>query len=39
MTYQQDFTLPVELLERVNKQGFDILPEAARRAVRKPGDG
>ena len=27
MTYREDFTLPVELLERVNKQGFDILPE------------
>jgi putative transposase len=27
MTYREDFTLPAELLERVNKQGFDILPE------------
>jgi hypothetical protein len=40
MTYREDFTLPAELLERVSKQGFDILPEliqviinAARRAV------
>ena len=27
MTYRKDFTLPAELLERVSKQGFDILPE------------
>jgi transposase-like protein len=27
MTYREDFTLPAELLERVSKQGFDILPE------------
>jgi hypothetical protein len=27
MTYREDFTLPVGILERVNKQGFDILPE------------
>jgi putative transposase len=27
MTYREDFTLPSELLERVSKQGFDILPE------------
>jgi putative transposase len=27
MTYRGDFTLPAELLERVNQQGFDILPE------------
>jgi len=27
MTYREDFTLPAELLERVNQQGFDILPE------------
>jgi TRAP-type mannitol/chloroaromatic compound transport system substrate-binding protein len=27
MNYREDFTLHVELLERVNKQGFDILPE------------
>ncbi len=27
MTYRDDFTLPAELLERVSKQGFDILPE------------
>ena len=27
MTYREDFPLPAELLERVSKQGFDILPE------------
>ncbi len=27
MTYREDFTLPAELLERVSKQGFDILPK------------
>jgi putative transposase len=27
MTYREDFTLPAELLERVNQQGFEILPE------------
>jgi putative transposase len=27
MTYREDFTLPAELLERVSKHGFDILPE------------
>lgn len=27
MTYREDFTLPAELLERVSKQGFNILPE------------
>ena len=27
MTYREDFTLPAGLLERINKQGFDILPE------------
>jgi putative transposase len=27
MTYREDFTLPAELLERVSKQGFDVLPE------------
>ncbi len=26
MTYREDFTLPAELMERVSKQGFDILP-------------
>ena len=27
MTYREDFILPAELLERVSKQGFAILPE------------
>jgi hypothetical protein len=27
MTSREDFTLPAELLERVNKQGFDLLPK------------
>jgi hypothetical protein len=27
MTYQGDFTLPPELLERIASEGFDILPE------------
>lgn len=27
MTYQEDFTLPAELMEQVSKQGFEILPE------------
>jgi hypothetical protein len=26
MTYREDFTLSAELLERVSRQGFDILP-------------
>ena len=27
MTYQGDFTLPQELLERIASEGFDILPQ------------
>jgi putative transposase len=27
MTYRKDFTLPAELLERLSKQGLDVLPE------------
>jgi transposase-like protein len=27
MTYRKDFTLPTELLERVSKDGLDILPK------------
>ena len=30
MTYQEDSTLPKELLEQITKQGFDILPELIR---------
>jgi hypothetical protein len=33
MTYREDFTLPAELMERVNKQGFDILPQGHRDDV------
>jgi len=33
MTYQEDFTLPTELLEQVSQQGFDILPELIRIVV------
>jgi len=30
MTYHEDFTLPAELLEQVQEQGFDVLPELIR---------
>ena len=30
MTYRQDFTLPAELMEKVAKQGLEILPELIR---------
>ncbi len=33
MTYQEDFTLPAELLEQVSTQGFDVLPELIRVVV------
>jgi putative transposase len=33
MTYREDFTLPAELLERVNQQGFDILPELIQMVI------
>lgn len=33
MTYQDDFTLPSELLEQIATQGFDILPELIRIMV------
>jgi len=33
MTYQEDFTLPAELLEQVSTQGFDVLPELIRIVV------
>ena len=26
MTYQQDFTLPTEILEQISEQGFEFLP-------------
>ena len=33
MTYQDDFTLPTELLEQVTEQGLDFLPELIRIVV------
>jgi transposase-like protein len=30
MTYREDFTLPMELLEQVREQGLDVLPELIR---------
>lgn len=30
MTYQEDFTLPIELLEQIAEQGFDFIPELLR---------
>jgi putative transposase len=33
MTYQDDFTLPTELLEQVAKQGLDFLPELIRIVI------
>jgi hypothetical protein len=33
LTYQEDFTLPTELLEEGAAQGLDILPELIRRTI------
>jgi len=33
MTYQRDFTLPAELMERVSKGGMDALPELIREIL------
>jgi transposase-like protein len=33
MTYQDDFTLPTELLEQVAEQGLDFIPELVRIVV------
>ncbi len=33
MTYQDDFTLPAELLEQITSEGFDFLPELIRILV------
>jgi len=33
MTYQDDFTLPTELLEQIASAGFDFLPELIRILV------
>ena len=30
MTYQNDFTLPTELLEQIASEGLDYLPELVR---------
>ena len=33
MTYQNDFTLPAELLEQITTQGFDFVPELIRIVI------
>lgn len=33
MTYQEDFTLPVEILEQIASEGFEILPELIRQVI------
>jgi len=33
MTYREDFTLPAELLEQVQEQGLDVLPELIRVVI------
>ena len=33
MTYQDDFTLPIELLERISNEGFEVLPELIRQII------
>ena len=33
MTYREDFTLPAELLEQVQEQGLDVLPELIRTLI------
>jgi putative transposase len=33
MTYREDFTLPAELMEQVQEQGLDILPELIRIVI------
>lgn len=33
MTYSEDFTLPAELLEQVQQQGLDVLPELIRTII------
>ena len=35
MTYQNDFTLPGELLEQISTEGFDALPEMIRLLINK----
>ena len=38
MTYQEDFTLPPELLEQIAIQGFDFIPELIRIVVNEAMD-
>jgi transposase-like protein len=33
MTYQDNFTLPTELLEQISKEGFEVLPELIRQMI------
>ena len=33
MTYQDDFTLPTEILEQIANEGFDILPDLIRQVI------
>jgi len=33
MTYQNEFTLPVELLEQIASEGLDFLPELVRISI------
>jgi len=35
MTYQDNFTLPTEILEQVAEQGLDFLPELIRIVVNR----
>jgi len=37
MTYREDFTLPAELMERVSKQGFEILCFVSEHVRQKRG--
>ncbi|MCP4491216.1 MAG: hypothetical protein GY820_28460, partial [Gammaproteobacteria bacterium] len=30
MTYEEDYTIPEEIMEQICKQGFDALPELIR---------
>ena len=33
MTYTEDFTLPIEIVEQIAEQGFEYLPELMRILV------
>jgi len=39
MTYQNDSTLPVELLEQIASEGLDFLPELVRIRMAAQGEG